>query len=201
MKLLPAIHLYKKEIHDKRTGKVIPLNTLFDIIPSDEKVYVYDQDGIEKDKPNLYLYQKLSERYDLWIDSSPRVLGDVVDMLMAGATALTIRQDAWKNIDISSIKEITENDVFLYADCSSTSSVKPPTTSIGHETGVVLFINESDTRIDFCATSYLAKVEKRGCKLYVYDLAFEHIKYWKHKQIMGLITELPHWQKVKKNGL
>jgi len=199
MEVLPIIYLHKREIYDKMEGEAVPLNALFDVLPPDEKVYVYDRDGLEKDKPNLYLYQKLSQRHTLWVDGGPRTLGDVVDILMAGAAALTVRQEIWRNVDVSAIKELTENEVYLCADIrASQQTVKQVTGTLGQETGTVLF--NAATLADLRTISYLQKAGKKGYKLYVCGPNDERAKYWEDKQITGLIIELPYWKRVKKNG-
>lgn len=180
-------------------GAVLSLSDLFDAVPSDEKVYLYDHDGIEKDKPNLCLYQKLSERYTLWVDGGPRTSGDVVDMLMTGITTLTVRQTVWRSIDLSTIKELTENEVFLFAGIFNNTVISPSTEQLGQEAGVVLF--SSDAQMDSRRYQHLLHTGKKGYKVFVYDGSLDHFKYWKNKDITGLITDLPYWKKVKGNGL
>ncbi len=200
MVIIPTIHLYERAIYDKIDGKIIPLDALFDNISSEKKVYIVDHDGLEKDNPNLCLYPKLSDRYAIWVDSGPKTLGDVVDILMAGATAITLRQDIWRGMGVSSIKEITENEVFFYADVLTNTALKPAIETFGQETGTVLFTNNDTSLAEFRVNSYLLKAEK-GYKVYIYDAALERISYWKNKKITGLITDLSKWQEFKKYDL
>ena len=90
----------------------ISLNGLLERVKDDE-LYVLDHDGIEKNKPNLCLYQKLSKNHELWIDAGPQTLGDVVDSVVAGATAITIRKKLWRDADIFGIKEVIENKIYV----------------------------------------------------------------------------------------
>ncbi len=71
-----------------------------------------DLDGIEKDESNLDIYQKLSKKYQLWIDAAPRTLGDVVDVFMAGAKNITLRKTFYPQVNLESIREITENKIY-----------------------------------------------------------------------------------------
>ena len=89
-------------------GYRLSFNEILEHVDKDVNIYVLDIDGIEKDKPNLCLYQDLSKSHVLWVDTGPRVLGDIVDVIMAGATNITIRNNLWRGLDVSSIKEITD---------------------------------------------------------------------------------------------
>jgi len=75
MEIIPLIYLKKRKILAEKEGECLSLNEMSEQINKDEKIYVLDIDGIEKDKPNLCLYPKLSENHKIWVDAGPRVLG------------------------------------------------------------------------------------------------------------------------------
>jgi len=108
MEIIPLITLEKRRILE--TNQKTTETKEIDQINEDEKIYILDKDGIEKDKPNLCLFQKTSNSYSLWIDSGPIELGDIVDSFMAGASAITIRKNLWKKLDLKKIREISENE-------------------------------------------------------------------------------------------
>jgi hypothetical protein len=58
-----------------------------------DKAYLIDLDGWFSNQPNLELYQRLST--PLWIDSAPRRFEDVMDVVVAGARRITIKEDTY----------------------------------------------------------------------------------------------------------
>ena len=106
MEIIPLLTMKKRNIQNKNYKEIL------EKIGDDQLIYIYDLDGIEKDKPNLCTFQKLSKTHLLWIDSGPRDLGDVVDSFMSGVEAVTLRDDLWKNIFLENIREITENKIY-----------------------------------------------------------------------------------------
>ena len=86
MEIIPVITMEKREISKKQSKF---LKKYLDERARQKPLYILDLFGINKDKPNLCTYQKLSKDFELWIDSGPRNLGDVVDIFMAGANAVS----------------------------------------------------------------------------------------------------------------
>ena len=70
MELVPLIYVKNRKIHAEKDGKDISPDEVLERISKDRKIYVLDIDGIEKNKPNLCLYPKLSEHYEIWVGSS-----------------------------------------------------------------------------------------------------------------------------------
>ena len=116
MRTIPLIYFQKRKIRAEEDGDLVSFNDVFEGVDKDEEIYVLDLDGIRMDKPNLCSYPKLSEHCKLWVDAGPRILGDVVDMVMAGATDITIRKSLCPKLDISSIREITESKIYTEVD-------------------------------------------------------------------------------------
>ena len=87
MEIIPLIRMEKRKILDDALS-----DNVLEQIDEEQIIYILDMDGIEKDKPNLCIYQRLSKSHDLRIDNGPRNLGDVVDATMAGATDITLRK-------------------------------------------------------------------------------------------------------------
>jgi len=90
----------------KRKEAVEALNNL---CTENKFVYVIDLDGFRKNSPNLDLYKKVYGK--LWIDSYPRFVEDVMDLIVVGAERITVR-DANSNF-LEKIKEICDKEIFL----------------------------------------------------------------------------------------
>ena len=112
METIPVIHLKKRNIYTSHLNNHIKEDELKQRLPATTKLYLYDHDGINKDKPNLCLLQRLTPYYDIWFDTGPRVLGDIVDAVMAGANTIIIRPPLYHNHDLTAIKETIEQPVF-----------------------------------------------------------------------------------------
>jgi len=110
MKIIPLITIKKGELLTSDFNTIIK-----DILDKykDKILYLYDLDGINRNKPNLCLFQKLSKTHELWVDVGPRSIGDIVDAIVSGASKITIRLDLFELSDILSINEILENEIYL----------------------------------------------------------------------------------------
>ncbi|MCD6331012.1 MAG: hypothetical protein J7L80_02280 [Thermoplasmata archaeon] len=90
----------------KRKEAVEALNNL---CTENKFVYVIDLDGFRKNSPNFDLYKKVYGK--LWIDSYPRFVEDVMDLIVVGAERITVR-DANSDF-LKEIKEICDKEIFL----------------------------------------------------------------------------------------
>ena len=88
MELIPLIKLKKRKVIGFNKSD---LKDILKDIKDDEKIYILDFDGIERDKPNFCTFQRISGSYELWVDFGPRNLGDVVDAVMYGYCSLLER--------------------------------------------------------------------------------------------------------------
>lgn len=188
MDIVPLIRLKKRKMI-KENDEILSLDKLKNLVKKDVPVYLYDIDGIEKDKPNLCLYQKISQFQKIWIDAGPRVLGDVVDAIMAGATSITLRKDIWKDIHVPSIKEITESDIFLEVG-TTTNEIYDLNPSLFNELdGFVLFANKLNLDRDFKLKSYLKNLFK-NYKIYVYESDPKNLSNWKNLGVSGILMDI-----------
>jgi len=92
--------------------------------PPNKPLYLLDEDGVTDNRPNYNIYQRLSGHADLWIDAGPRTVEDVMDIVMAGATAVIFRPSLWPMLDVDEILNIT--DCSLYAVYESPEVTMPP---------------------------------------------------------------------------
>ena len=102
-----------------KRGKAMRGNEIWkkrDVIPLIKKlgkenklVYIIDLDGYKRNSANLKLYKKVG-RY-LWVDSYPRYLEDVMDIIISGVERITIRD--MNEEQLKEVKDISEKDIFL----------------------------------------------------------------------------------------
>jgi len=195
MELIPLITLKKRTIldTDQKTTDTKEIKQL----KEDEKIYVLDQDGIEKDKPNLCLFQNISSKYGLWIDSRPIDLGDVVDSFMAGAASITIRKNLWDKLDIKEIREITENNVFFEIDIKDADQMHEKDYILDQADGFVIFNDKDFIDSDNKYSVFLKSICGKN-KTYAYESKPENINYWKNKGAHGLLIDIEKIEGFKK---
>lgn len=71
MEIVHMPHLENKTIYTEKNTKQVFSDEISEQLLSEKKYYALNLDGLEKDKPNLCLFQKTSNSYPLWIDSGP----------------------------------------------------------------------------------------------------------------------------------
>jgi hypothetical protein len=182
MEIIPLIKLKNKKIieeHEKFLGRLGENKTL----------YVYDIDGIAKDKPDLCIYQKLSKKYNLWIDNAPRDLGDVVDVFLTGATSVIIRKKYCPQIRIEQIREISENKVYEH--------LRENENEFFSDVDGLVLINEKQTAFDFQTNDLLKKYSRQN-DVFVYEADMSNLAYWSKSEIKGLLIDVSKWEEAEK---
>lgn len=194
MEIIPLITLKRRTILD--TNQKTTDTKEIELTSEGEKIYVLDHDGIERDKPNLCLFQHTSNKYALWIDSGPVELGDIVDSFMAGASAITIRKNLWTKLDLEKIREITENKIFLQIDLQDADEINKNLHVFKKADGFVIFNDRMFTESDSKYASLLRKISEIN-KTYVYESNSENIFYWQNKGITGLLVDMKKVEEFK----
>jgi len=197
MEIIPLIKLNKRKIIDEDESSS---DNIFEQIDEEQLLYILDLDGIEKDKPNLCTYQKLSKSYELWIDNGPRNLGDVVDAFMAGATRITIRKDLCLQLDIPSIREITENKIYININLEDQKTHVSEDMFYHEIDGLVNFNDREKIRLDFRYSEFLKRFSIKN-KIYSYESDPLNVSYWKNYGVEGLLVEIKKLQEFKKYAL
>ena len=184
---------------EEKDGGRLSFDEVLERVDKDKAIYFLDIDGIEKDKPNLCSYQRTSKHRKIWIDAGPRVLGDVVDVVMAGATNITVRKNLWPELDISGIKEITENEI--YADISlNKQNKRDAETSLFYGVdGLVVFNNKDQIETDFKFGGFLKNLCAKY-KIYAYESNQKHFSYWENLGIAGLLVDINKIMEFNKHG-
>ncbi len=198
MDIIPLIHLKKRKITIEQEERRLHFNEILEQVDKDVNIYVLDTDGIEKDKPNLCLYQKLSKSHALWVDTGPRVLGDIVDVIMAGATNITVRNNLWHNLDVSSIKEITENKIYAGVGLINERDRNTEIFPFYDVDGLVVFDGKNQVERDFKYGSFLKNLCIKH-EVYAYERNSKNINYWENLGATGLLVDISKIKEFKKN--
>ena len=192
MDFVPLIYMKDRKIHPGKTSNPISTTDLLKQTEETKKIYILDLDGIERDKPNLCTYQRLAGQIDFWVDSGPRDKGDIVDATMSGATDITLRKKLCPNLQVSEIKEISENKIYEKIDFRE----EIPFNDID---GFVNFNTKEEIEGNFEYSGNLKKMSANNI-IYSYESELKNLNYWKHFNVEGLLVDL---NKVKefKNAL
>jgi hypothetical protein len=188
MELLPFITMKKRKI----IKNAFSTKEITDELNEINKVYILDLDGIEKDKPNLCTFQRLSVTHDLFVDSGPRDLGDVVDLILAGATEVTIRRGLCPQLVIESIREITENKIYANIEVGERIS-----DSFMYAVDGFINLSRNKMEIDYNFEDTL-KQYKNQKNTFVYEYDPANILYWEKHGINGLLVDIEKLEEFKK---
>jgi hypothetical protein len=188
MNIVPLISVKKGHLFDGREGTALSIDDVFTRVEKDTLLYVLDLDGIEHLNPNLELYQKLTEHCILWIDDGPRRLDDVMDTIMAGATNITLRKELWPNLDMSSVQDLTDDEIYI--DMSVEYQERK---TLHHfysgDIGIVLFNEET------MYGRFSREITEKQ-KIFLYASSMEKVSFWGEQGITGIILDLKKKQGV-----
>ncbi|HDM67225.1 MAG TPA: hypothetical protein ENG62_02430 [Thermoplasmatales archaeon] len=180
MEYIPLIRVKRRKIGNNISEEKIRETQL-----KGYKIYILDEDGIRKDKPNVSLYQRLSRYQEIWVDAGPRNEGDLVDILIAGASMVTLRRENWYNLDINELRELTENPLYLYVEVSRTIEKQ----LLSQYDGIVVFTPIEKLREDFTLEGILKEL-CRKIDTYAYERNPTYIRSWENIGVKGLIVDI-----------
>lgn len=80
----------------KRSAREEASAAIRDAASDHDRVYVVDRQGVQRNKPDIELYQDVAGEAELWVDAGPRYAEDVVDLFVAGADHVVAR---WHTLD------------------------------------------------------------------------------------------------------
>ncbi len=188
MKIVPLVCLRNTVLLDGREGDALFPADIPKHLEKDSLLYVLDLDGIERNNPNLEMYQRLAEHCVLWIDNGPRRIDDIMDTIMAGATNLTVREELWPSLDMPEIQELTDDEIYLEKTKQFQEQKTLQHASSG-DFGIILFNEE--------AMYGVAPNEKTvDQKIYLYVSSLEKVQLWTEQGISGVIIDLRKKQGV-----
>lgn len=192
MEIIPFITLKKFKI----TNQSISYENISNFIKEGEKLYILDLDGIEKYKPNLCAFQKLSSNFQLWVDCGPRNIGDIVDIFMTGATTITIRKTISSSLNISDIRDISENKVFLNIDFQDYKNYSSDDLFLKEYDGFVNFKSREEIEKDTLFGEYINKIKMQN-KIYCYENNAKNHFFWERLGIAGLLVDINNLKEFK----
>lgn len=179
-----------------KNRKILYAKELLESIDESKIIYVYDIDGIEKNKPNLCTFQKLSKNHELWVDPGPRNLGDIVDNFLTGASAITIRSHLFPKINPLNIREISENKIFINDDFKK---MNMDSLLLEKYDGFTLFISREKIDQEYNYRNQLKNHISKSTA-YVYESNKDNINYWKNIGIENFLVNLNKYEEMKKRG-
>ena len=193
MEIIPLIYVENRKIQIEKQGESISLDDVLENIDKDKEIYFLDIDGIEKNKPNLCTYQKISDKRNIWVDAGPRGLGDIVDLLMAGTNKIAIRPNLFPIKEMQSIKDMTENMVYGVVDLPDVKEVLFNFSILPGIDGLIFFPDKKHNRFDFKKEETLKNLCVKH-KIYVCDFDGKNISYWKEMGVSGLLLDLKSYK-------
>jgi hypothetical protein len=150
-------------------------------------LYVIDEQGIKLNEPNYSFYQRYSSLFDLWVDTGPRDIGDVVDDIFSGAKRIVIRLNLWNEESLSKIKALTDHELYLAVNGSNIQVIYEHPGLFEQANGIVLFMTNK-FRVDFKQESKISQIIKDK-PTYVFD-DDENERYWASKNIKGFLKDI-----------
>jgi uncharacterized protein related to proFAR isomerase len=193
MEIIPCVTLKNYKI----INNSISATNISEYIKEDEVLYILDLDGIEKGKLNLCIFQKLSSKYQLWIDCGPRNIGEVVDIFMAGATSITVRRNLNPSFSISDIRDISDSKIYLNIDFKDYKNYSDDDLFLKEYDGFVNFNNKEEIEQDFKFEDYLNKMKN---KIYCFENNPKNNSFWERFGVIGLLVDINKFKGFK-NGL
>ncbi|RLF42496.1 MAG: hypothetical protein DRN12_00155 [Thermoplasmata archaeon] len=193
MEIIALIHIKKHRIVSSLT-----VEQLKDIQFGGKKTYVLDGDGILKDKPNVSLYQQMARYHEIWVDAGPRNLGDLVDIIIAGANIVIIRIDRWLDFNIDEIRELTDTPVYLMVKPTEEDRYEMKNLASLAD-GLVLFTSFEDIRKNFVIEGVLRDLSKDN-KVYAYEDKPEYIRSWESIGVKGLLVNIDNLKEFREYG-
>ncbi len=172
---------------------------LFNILKTDQdvspKVYLLDTAGIKKNKPALELHQYATRWFETIVDAGCRHIGDVVDILLAGAEIIVLRPSIWDEPDSLTIRDISESKIYVWFDLIDQKTNASKKQLFSEADGIVLYADsvpkpmafDVRDRIRSLVDTYSAE------RIVVFDSMNTHGKEW---DIFGLNTRIVDMDKV-----
>lgn len=186
MQEIPVIHLKNKKINDESTLSDIHL--LLNRLQS-STVYIFDEDGINRNQPNVSIYQKFASNTDLWVDAGPRDVDDIVDDLFSGANRIIIRTDLWEERDLKNVSEITENELMILYSVQDVQKGIPEDILFREAHGIVICFDKNYPLLDNKTEGFLKQIAKTK-PTYLLDANMKTKEYWNSFKLAGMLMPI-----------
>jgi uncharacterized protein related to proFAR isomerase len=92
--VMPSLRVHKRRVVDAQ-GQVVDRSAADAVkaLAAKGPVWVYDLDGLGRNKADLDTLRKAGDRGNVWVDAGSRFATDAMDVLVAGAEKATLRWD------------------------------------------------------------------------------------------------------------
>jgi len=175
MKTIPLIqtNLFKKQSQ---------IADLFERLNTDKEktstVYILDKKGVEKNQPSLSLHQYTHRWFDTIVDAGCHHVGDVVDVLLAGADIIVLRPFLWREPDFHSIRDISETKIYLWADLSHNIDSLVGSSLFSDADGLILYADQLSSPLPFSVRDQIKTVSASfdADNILVFDPSKKHEK-------------------------
>lgn len=112
MRLYPILHVeraIRRRDRDEFIDDALELADRWD-----GALYIVDRPGLERNKPNIEVYQEMTRSSSLWLDTGAVNEEDVMDAVIIGADRLTVRWDRiWRLEVMLDTIEMVEEGFFV----------------------------------------------------------------------------------------
>ncbi|MEM4258391.1 MAG: hypothetical protein QXL17_04475 [Candidatus Thermoplasmatota archaeon] len=172
----------------------LPLSRIHTILPQESILYLYDVHGIAENRPDLTMMQRLADEYIVWVDAGVRSVDDVMDVVTAGASKITLRKNLWQTLEIPKIRYVT--DVELYLDISSGNFRSWIELSVYADMLGFTYV-DIDHHTDEQYYENTIKELSTKYKIYLLKTTVNSVHHWKEYPIAGFIVDITKYQEFK----
>jgi len=160
-------------------------------------VYLYDEQGVLKNHPQVDFYQKISKVYDLWVDAGPRDVGDIVDTVFAGANKIVLRPSYWMEPDVKTIRELTDHQLFCHYDIEVTQREENRIYHIPDYDfdGIIVFVHGDWKKRRFVIEEKIKNLAKNE-NAFVYAPGSKNQTYWESVGFNGMLVDIEQFPEV-----
>lgn len=140
MKFIPLLET-------RYVGKRKEIADLFSALNKSENtvssLYILDEKGVKKNHPSLSLHQYAHRWFDTIVDAGSRHVGDIVDVILAGADIIVIRPTLWCEPDFLSVRDISESKLYVWYDPFEKEKMKTDSTVLFSQADGIIFNAEN----------------------------------------------------------
>jgi len=118
MERIPALSIRRKKVVITRGDEYIPVGEPVKILRNLEKkgyerFYIVDIEGIERNKMQIEIIDRLASEFTIWLDGGFRDVGVIEDALVLGSEIAVISSKSIRSVDeIRKATELSENLAF-----------------------------------------------------------------------------------------
>jgi len=109
----PVIVEDERYVPFSEEGEVVSMWDLMGELGDYDKIYLLDLNGIERNRPNFDMIQKISARKDIWADLGARSAETITDTFIAGADMAVVSTRTMSSMDLlEDALELSRNIIF-----------------------------------------------------------------------------------------